>query len=76
MGMSADNLYLELQNDGKFKMTLTDGVHEGAYEINGNTITLDDEMEGTLTGNKIVIEEKGDADTEGFSSTKMVFEKK
>ena len=75
MGMSTDDMYIELQSGGKFKMTMgEDNVQDGTFTVNGKNIKLSsggEDLSGTIDGNKIVL----DMDEDGFSAT-MTFQKK
>ena len=80
LGMDVDNMCIEIQSGGKFMMSYMGDIKNGAYRLAGKTIIMsptgENEMKATIEGNKIIIEEKGDSETSGFSSTRMVFEKK
>ena len=71
MGLSADNLYIELLSGGKCKISMMDETGEGTFKVDGKTITISADGEeafaGAIEGNKITLEEDGN---------KMVFEKK
>ena len=80
LGMNVDDMCIEIQSGGKFSMTHMDDTKSGTYKLSGKNITLspagEDEIKAVIEGSKITIEEKGDPETSGFSSTKMVFEKR
>ena len=80
LGMDVDDMCIEIQNGGKFMMSYMGDIKNGAYKLAGKNITMsptgENEMKATIEGNKIIIEEKGDSETSGFSNTRMVFEKK
>ena len=70
-----DSMYIEFTSNDKFMMAMDeDGPVEGAYKVDGNSITLSvdgDEISGTVEGNKITLKEEEDGE-----SMTMVFEKK
>ena len=80
LGMDVDDMCIELQSGGKFTMSFMGDIKNGAYKMAGNNITMssgdDEDMIARIEGNKIIMEEEGDPETSGFSSSKLVFEKK
>ena len=80
LGMDVDDMRIEIQSGGKFSMTHMGDTKSGVYKLAGKNITLspagEDEIKAVVEDNKIIIEEKGNPETSGFTSTKMVFEKK
>jgi len=81
MGMDSDSSYLEFLSDGKCKMCVFDEVNEGTFVVEGNTVKLsgfdDATLLATIDGNKITIEDiSDDPASTGYTSSKMIFEKK
>lgn len=75
LGMDTSDMYLEFTGDKNYKLVMLDETQTGVYELNGNRITVG-EITGTIEGNKITFEETGNPATDGYSTLKMVFEKK
>jgi len=80
MGMSMESMYLEFKGGGKCTIAIMDEAGEGTFKVDGKTVTVSADGEelfkGTIEGNKIIVEEEEDPESAGYSSSKMVFEKK
>ena len=72
-GNEIDEMYIEFNADGTFKMELGDDDGDGTYKVAGNKVTLTadgEDLEATTEGNTVIIEM-----TRGDDSMRLVFEK-
>jgi len=79
MGENLDGYYIEFVSGGNCRWATSGNEQAGTFKMNGSSITITmggEDITGTFSGNKVTLEQKGDPETEGYSTAKMVYEKK